>query len=73
MEHEDEKLSFKLHALVTNANYNMKKAVMLLFINRKLAATVEVNGIRDSPTSLLQQIMSDLADENHAKHAPVTL
>ena len=51
MEHEDEKLSFKLHALVTNANYNMKKAVMLLFINRKLAATVEVNGIRDSPTS----------------------
>ena len=70
MEHEDEKLSFKLHALVTNANYNMKKAVMLLFINRKLAATVEVNGRRDSPTSLLRQIMSDLAEEKPCQTCP---
>ncbi len=34
IEHSDEKLSFKMHALVTNANYNMKKGVLLLFINR---------------------------------------
>ncbi len=35
VEYEDSSLSFKLHALVSNANYNMKKAVLLLFINRK--------------------------------------
>ena len=73
VEHEDEKLAFKLHALVTNANYNMRKAVMLLFINRKLAATVEVRSYLDTGFSNFWQIMSDLADENHVQHAPVTL
>lgn len=34
--HEDEKLKFKLHGFVSNANYSVKKCVFLLFINREL-------------------------------------
>lgn len=36
VEHEDEKLAYKLHGYVTNANYNVKKGTFLLFINHRL-------------------------------------
>lgn len=32
---EDERLSFKLRGLISNANYSTKKFTLLLFINRK--------------------------------------
>lgn len=32
----DDQLHFKVKGYVSNANYNMKKMTMLLFINRKL-------------------------------------
>jgi len=35
IEDNDEKLGYKLHGFITNANYNMKKGTFLLFINRK--------------------------------------
>ncbi|KAH3719211.1 hypothetical protein DPMN_062043, partial [Dreissena polymorpha] len=34
--HYDDKLSYKVHGFVTNANYNMKKGTFLLFINHRL-------------------------------------
>ncbi len=40
MKHTDDKLQFRLQALVTNANYSVKKAVMLLFINREFSVRV---------------------------------
>ena len=36
VELDDDKLSFKVRGLVTNANYSVKKAIFLLFINREL-------------------------------------
>ena len=35
--HENQKMSFKLHGYITNANYSMKKCTFLLFINRKFS------------------------------------
>ncbi|KAL4222892.1 DNA mismatch repair protein [Mactra antiquata] len=43
VEHTDDKLSFKLHGYVTNANYNVKKGTFLLFINHRL---VESSGLK---------------------------
>lgn len=34
--HENQKMSFKLHCYITNANYSMKKCTFLLFINHRL-------------------------------------
>ncbi|XP_052803937.1 DNA mismatch repair protein Mlh1-like isoform X2 [Mya arenaria] len=36
VEHTDDRLSYKLHGFVTNANYNMKKGTLLLIINHRL-------------------------------------
>ncbi|XP_053374339.1 DNA mismatch repair protein Mlh1-like [Mercenaria mercenaria] len=36
VDHTDEKLSYRLHGFVTNANYNVKKGTFLLFINHRL-------------------------------------
>ncbi|XP_064647618.1 DNA mismatch repair protein Mlh1-like isoform X2 [Lineus longissimus] len=36
VEHEDTKLCFKLKGFVSNANYSVKKCVLLLFINHRL-------------------------------------
>ena len=32
---EDKKLGFKMNGYVSNANYSMKKLLIILFINRK--------------------------------------
>ena len=42
IEHEDTKLQFKVHGFVTNANYSMKKAVLLLFINHRLVESSSI-------------------------------
>ncbi|XP_036357554.1 DNA mismatch repair protein Mlh1 isoform X1 [Octopus sinensis] len=36
VQHEDEKLKFKMHGFCTNANYSTKKCIFLLFINHRL-------------------------------------
>ncbi|XP_033762877.1 DNA mismatch repair protein Mlh1-like [Pecten maximus] len=51
VEHEDSKLSFKVHGFVTNANYSMKKCTMLLFINHRL---VDSSALRKSLDSVYQ-------------------
>ena len=33
--HNDEKLGFKVHGWISNANYSVKKPIFLLFINRE--------------------------------------
>jgi hypothetical protein len=37
IKHGNQKMSFKLHGYITNANYSMKKCTFLLFINRKFS------------------------------------
>ena len=39
---DDEKLKFKLHGFISNANYSVKKCIFLLFINHRL---VESSGM----------------------------
>lgn len=39
LEHEFPELEFKCKAQISNANYHIKKMVMLLFINRKSSST----------------------------------
>jgi len=48
---EDSKLGFKLKALVSNANYSVKKSIFLLFINHRL---VDSTGIRKALDTVYQ-------------------
>lgn len=49
--HEDEKLKFKLNGYVTNANYSTKKLTFLLFINHRL---VDSSAIRKALDAVYQ-------------------
>ncbi|OWF42101.1 DNA mismatch repair protein Mlh1 [Mizuhopecten yessoensis] len=51
IDHEDSRLSFKVHGFVTNANYSMKKCTMLLFINHRL---VDSSTLRKSLDTVYQ-------------------
>lgn len=51
VEHEDNKLSFKVHGFVTNANYSTKKCTLLLFINHRL---VDSSALRKSLDTVYQ-------------------
>lgn len=49
--HEDDKLAFKVHGLITNANYSTKKCTLLLFINHRL---VDSNALRKALDTVYQ-------------------
>ncbi|KAL8576325.1 hypothetical protein ACOMHN_006248 [Nucella lapillus] len=51
VDHEDVRLAVKVQGLVTNANYSMKKAVFLLFINHRL---VDSSALRKAIDSVYQ-------------------
>ncbi|PVD30065.1 hypothetical protein C0Q70_09326 [Pomacea canaliculata] len=51
IDHEVKKLSVKMHGLVSNANYSMKKSVFLLFINHRL---VDSSALRKAIDSVYQ-------------------
>ncbi|XP_048755087.2 DNA mismatch repair protein Mlh1-like [Ostrea edulis] len=51
IQHKDEKLSFKCHGYVSNANYSMKKCIFLLFINHRL---VDSSSLRKAVDSVFQ-------------------
>ncbi|KAJ3026445.1 UNVERIFIED_CONTAM: DNA mismatch repair protein [Siphonaria sp. JEL0065] len=60
IEHSNDELEFKINAIVSNANYNMKKMVFLLFINHR---AVESSNIKRALENLYS---SYLPKNSHA-------
>ncbi|KAH9503230.1 DNA mismatch repair protein [Bulinus truncatus] len=46
--HEDQKLGFKMFALISNANYSVKKSTFLLFINNRLVDSTAIRKALDT-------------------------